>query len=319
MLIRNATIEDIPHIIPLLKTSLGESLMPKSEVFFRWKHVDNPFGASKIIIAEEDGKLIGIRAFMFWKWIAGEKQRTAVRAVDTATDPAHQGKGIFTRLTMQAVQECTADGVDFVFNTPNPISKIGYLKMGWYENGKLPLLIKPAFCIPLRMNAEASNTLLNDYDAAKALQSLSSSWQIISTTKKFQTPLHYAYLQWRYAECPVARYGALIEPGQFGCIFRLKPLRGFIECRICELWTESDEYVSTANQAISKLIKKIRPLLVTCAPSAWFAQGTEDLKGMWGPYKVGPMVTLRNLQEQSLPEFDGFAQWQPSLGSMELF
>ena len=319
MLIRNATIEDIPGIIPLLKSSLGESLMPKSEVFFRWKHLDNPFGASKIIIAEEEGKLIGIRAFMYWKWIAGANERTAVRAVDTATDPAHQGKGIFTRLTMQAVHECTADGVDFVFNTPNPISKIGYLKMGWRENGKLPLLIKPVWGIPRRMNAEDVNIWLKDYDAAKALTSLTSSWQIKSATNQFQTPLNYAYLQWRYVECPVARYGAMIEPGKFGCVFRLKPLHGFIECRICELWTESDEYISAASKAIRKLIKKIRPLLVTCAPTGWFAQGNKNPVGMMGPFSKGPMVTLRTLHQQSLTEFDGFAQWQPSLGSMELF
>jgi hypothetical protein len=58
MEIRKATLHDIPEIVLLLKTSLGEKLMPKSESFFIWKHLKNPFGESKILIAEEENKII---------------------------------------------------------------------------------------------------------------------------------------------------------------------------------------------------------------------------------------------------------------------
>src|SRR5688572_3667570 len=147
MLIREATEADIPAIVELLKISLGESLMPKSEAFWKWKHIDNPFGKSPVLVAEENGQLIGVRAFMQWEWQYQNKIYKAVRAVDTATHPQHQGKGIFKKLTLELVEQCKAKGVDFIFNTPNKSSKPGYLSMGWMSNGKLKIYMHPRiFC-----------------------------------------------------------------------------------------------------------------------------------------------------------------------------
>ena len=86
--------EDLSAIIELMKGSLGEGLIPKSEAYFIWKHLKNPFGHSKILLAKEDGKIVGLRAFMKWQWEIQSTTITAVRAVDTATDSAFQGKGI---------------------------------------------------------------------------------------------------------------------------------------------------------------------------------------------------------------------------------
>ena len=93
MIIRKATESDIPEIIDLLKRSLGESLIPKSEPLWRWKHLENPFGPSPCLLAEENGKLIGVRAFLRWDYVENQQIYHAYRAVDTATHPDHQGKG----------------------------------------------------------------------------------------------------------------------------------------------------------------------------------------------------------------------------------
>ena len=66
-----------------------------------------------------------------------------MRAVDTATHPEYQGRGIFTRLTHAALDELEREGVAFVFNTPNDQSRPGYLKMGWDVVGRLPVLVRP--------------------------------------------------------------------------------------------------------------------------------------------------------------------------------
>src|SRR5688500_17576198 len=98
MEIRRAVEADIPEIVSLLKLSLGESLMPKSERYWRWKHIENPFGVSPVLLAIEAGTIIGVRAFMRWAWSRGETRLEAVRAVDTATHPDFQGRGIFRKL-----------------------------------------------------------------------------------------------------------------------------------------------------------------------------------------------------------------------------
>ena len=109
--------------------------------FFRWKHLENPFGRSFMLVAEADGRIVGLRAFMRWEFVAGDRRFRAVRAVDTATHPDHQGKGIFSRLTLEAL-DALRDQADFVFNTPNEKSLPGYLKMGWQVVGRVPIRIR---------------------------------------------------------------------------------------------------------------------------------------------------------------------------------
>src|SRR5688572_28823803 len=142
MLIRGATQMDEPAIIELLKRSLGESLIPISEKFWNWKHNQNPFGSSYVLLAEENDQIIGVRAFMKWKWRWKGELYSAIRAVDTSTHPDHQGKGIFKKLTLHQLEICKQKGEHFVFNTPNNDSRPGYIKMGWVQQGKMPLKIK---------------------------------------------------------------------------------------------------------------------------------------------------------------------------------
>ena len=73
-----------------------------------------------------------------------------MRAVDTATDREHQGKGIFRTLTTHGIEQIEADGVSWVFNTPNDSSRPGYLKMGWQVVGRLPVAITPRSPLAVR-------------------------------------------------------------------------------------------------------------------------------------------------------------------------
>ena len=151
MIIREAKKEDIDSIIVLLQASLGESLLKKSAEIWNFKHVINPFGESTVLLAEEDTQILGVRAFMNWHWQMGNQVWNSYRAVDTATHPDHQGKGIFKKLTLQALDTINEKGDCFVFNTPNDQSRPGYLKMGWQEVGKIKVALVPTFFYFLRL------------------------------------------------------------------------------------------------------------------------------------------------------------------------
>jgi GNAT superfamily N-acetyltransferase len=319
MIIRNATIQDTTEMVALLKQSIGERLTPKTEEYFLWKHAKNPFGKSKMIVAVDNGKIIGLRTFMYWEWKSATEKVTAVRAVDTATDPAFQGKGIFRKLTLQAVDECKAEGTGIVFNSPNPVSMAGYLKMGWSVVGRLPLYVAVGSLLPASYATKKTEKLYSDFSIAEALQKLDKHWSLEKSTPYFHTPLRYDYLSWRYATCPVATYGAIIEPGSFGIIFRVKKMKKFMELRICELWTEvAPGAEKMAQKAIRKLIRHTRPALVSCAASPLFSDKKRPAT-FFGPFKKGPVITIRPLAKNNLNNFEQFSHWQPSLGSMELF
>ena len=59
---------DEEQVLDLLKISLGDGPGGgRDERFWRWKHLDNPFGPSYIRVAlGGEGKLVGMRAFMRW-------------------------------------------------------------------------------------------------------------------------------------------------------------------------------------------------------------------------------------------------------------
>ena len=142
--IREATPDDRPAIIELCRASLGWGDDPRFEQLFSWKHDQNAFGPSYMWVATDGDRIVGLRAFMRWEFVRGGEVLHAVRAVDTATHPDYQGKGLFTAMTMHGLDVIEHDGIDFVFNTPNDKSRPGYLKMGWQEVGKLPVAIRVA-------------------------------------------------------------------------------------------------------------------------------------------------------------------------------
>ena len=144
-------------IIALCRASLGWEPDDPNEAFFAWKHDENTFGRSPAWVAvAEDGTIVGLRVFLRWRFREPSGSTfTAVRAVDTATHPDWQGKGIFTKLTLGAIPDLRSDGVDVIFNTPNDKSRPGYLKMGWSQVGRVPVGVRPTSLRALGKIAQA--------------------------------------------------------------------------------------------------------------------------------------------------------------------
>ncbi|HVR32618.1 MAG TPA: GNAT family N-acetyltransferase, partial [Acidimicrobiia bacterium] len=133
MEVRPYRADDLPEVLDLLRVSLGETdLLRRTPAAFHWKHLANPFGPSILLVAEDSGGLVALRAFMRWELTSPDGSRLrCVRAVDTATHPRARRQGVFRRLTLEAVDAARDDGTDLIFNTPNPRSGAGYISMGW--------------------------------------------------------------------------------------------------------------------------------------------------------------------------------------------
>lgn len=149
---RRATVADEEQILALARRSLGWGDDARFAALYRWKHDENVFGSSPRWVTLDGERVVGFRSLMRWQFRSEDgATKLAVRAVDTATDPDYQGRGIFRSLTMAAVEGLTADGIDFVFNSPNDQSRPGYLKMGWVELGRPPVAIVPRLGSLLRV------------------------------------------------------------------------------------------------------------------------------------------------------------------------
>lgn len=146
-LIRPCSREDEPAVLELVRGAFGEPPGgQRTTAFWRWKHVDNPFGRSYALCAVDapTDTIAALRVLMRWTLRAPDGGiRRPVRAVDTATHPDHQRRGLFSELTRHAIQDLGRQGVPFVFNTPNRNSLPGYLKMGWQAVARWPVYVRP--------------------------------------------------------------------------------------------------------------------------------------------------------------------------------
>lgn len=207
---------DLPAVLRLLERTLaGGPTGERTAEFFRWKHRDNPFGASLALVAVDEDRIVGLRMLMRWRFTGPHGPVTAVRAVDTATHPDHQGRGIFTRLTLEALDRLRGE-VDLVFNTPNDRSRPGYLKMGWEEVGTVPVAVRPLR--PLRFLTRLPTVTGDAPEArpdcrlppvAEVLDDPGLPALLAARPGRYGTPVTPDYLRWRYGDAPGLDYRAL--------------------------------------------------------------------------------------------------------------
>ena len=327
MEIKEASEADIPNIVALLKLSLGESHVPKSEAYWHWKHLENPFGASSVLLGWEGSQLVGVRAFMRWEWLQQGQVYRAVRAVDTATHPEFRGLGIFKRLTMSLVKYCKQQEDHFVFNTPNRQSKPGYLKMGWEEAGRLPIRMRVErpfvmlknFIIHSERPDHRSNDIKHYLDHPGLQLLLNENEKQLKT---LVTNRSVTYLKWRYLDVPVAQYVAVGEE-------QGDELTGLIIGRIKETLLGRElritDYFFRKNTDTRELMLKFNERKKAWGIDYSTLSGTVStltrtvLPDFSLRASIGPVVTVRSLFLEDLSGLKNFTAWSPSLGDLELF
>jgi len=313
MLIREATELDIPEILEVLKASLGETSSKKTEEVWRYKHVDNPFGKSLVLVAVENDMIIGVRALMRWKWQLGKQVFSAFRAVDTATHPEHQGKGIFKKLTLKSIEIAKERGGDFIFNTPNTQSLPGYLKMGWGEVDKLKIRIIPANLLNWLNVKQTGHYEINNTNSDAQLNGLISKYNKLKAEEnKLFTLKSPEYLLWRYENNPLQKYEVKADE-DFYLAGYIKEHKYFKELRITEHIYSNDSGLQKINKAVKEFSKKFGAQLITTSAELNFGIGFS------GNY--GPVLTLRdvNLDLNLNQELLQLNNWSYTLGDLELF
>lgn len=319
--LRRATEADRPAIIDLCRASLGWVDGDPNEAFFAWKHDESPFGPSPSWVAQDDdGQLVGLRVFLRWNFRdpAGRVLR-AVRAVDTATHPAWQGKGIFTKLTLGAIPELREDGLDLIFNTPNDKSRPGYLKMGWSSVGRVPVTVKVR-------SVGSLHTLLKARTAAEMWSEPTTIGESVEQVLAdgpaidrllamcepdgIRTDRSVEYLRWRYRFGPLryraVRVGTSIEDGLI--ILRLRRRGPAVECAVCDVLVPSG---TPLRRAFSTIVTESgADYLLRCA-------GLEASRDGFVPVpSLGPILTWRPLCRTGAPSMGDL---DLALGDVELF
>lgn len=317
--VRRAKPEDDASALAMLRTALKKGDDPHYQAFLEWKHKENAFGVSPAWVALHEGRVVGYRTFLRWRFITDQgKEVTAVRAVDTATDPAYQGLGIFRTLTLRGVAELTLDGDGIVFNTPNDQSRPGYLKMGWSEARRLPVGLLPrptslrkvlAARVPADLWSQPSTVGLSAADALSDRR-VADALLAHAPTKGFRTKRSPEYLAWRTSLRPLHYRLVLLserDPAEGGIVVRLRRRGAALEAAVIEELVPN--YVSGA-RLVARVLKETGAdyaIGLRTGPSAGLLP--VPVRGM------GPLLTTRPLAAAP-PEPSA---WALTLGDVELF
>ncbi len=324
MTIRPATEQDLPAMLQLSKESLGELAGMRTEEYWRWKHTQNPFGCSPVLLASKQDTLIGLRAFMRWRFCYQGKSIDAFRAVDTATHPEHRGQGIFSTLTVALIDQVTSGTPSIIFNTPNSKSMPGYLKMGWKEVGKTRLRVKvhPVNMVQHRFGNKTTHRQPEPFTLPDDIDSLLNTWKQ-SQTHQVISEYHPDYLRWRYQQIPVLKYGMhLSRQGNSACMimYRLKQSNALCELRLTEVIYVGTERKAVVQRAIQELSETYQPGVITVLADAAGELDAMLPVGFFPAEKRGLTITGRKVNDEGLESLLlNYKEWYLSAGTLELF
>jgi hypothetical protein len=275
---------DVPELVKLIQKNLDASY---SEEFFRWKHEENPFGKSYGLLGIWEGRIVALRMFMFWEFYHGVSKSIikAVRPVDTVVDFSLRGQGVFKKITLLGLENCS-DQFELIFNTPNENSLPGYLKMGWKQSnlvGNFNLGIINPFKSKL------------DFDLIESseLPSFMSRHDYWSTKKSSE------YLSWRYKN---SKY-QIIANRDNHIVYSISKIKFFRQIIICELFGKEE--------VLQKMIRKLTFSLRTPAVYFYSEKSLSNINFLIKIHRKKAVIVFKNDQNEIQQNVDF------SLGDLE--
>lgn len=100
--------------------------------WYRWKHLEGPWGPSRGWVALDAGDVVGTRLFVPWKLRSGSGEHECSRAMDGATVPRARRRGIFSALIRREMEELSDSSTwHCLYSTSVPASREAYRALGW--------------------------------------------------------------------------------------------------------------------------------------------------------------------------------------------
>ena len=220
-----------------------EKVYPNSEFatseYFNWQYRDGPYGPAKILLAKNDsGDIIGIEPIVPIKLLINNNVIMSSLSCNSITDPNFRNQGIFSKLVSNILEFTKTNEISSIYSIPNKKSHSIFIKNGFKDVSKLPLLVRPLklsnyFSSPIKeiikpievfwkikkveTNIELFNGKINS-DFEKLAKDLSQRVSILQQRDK-------EFLEWRYNKHPSRKYDIHI-------LKENNELRGYIITRI---------------------------------------------------------------------------------------
>lgn len=139
--------EATEHDLELFHRSFAANGSPRSKEMLRWQYFEPPAGKLLVDLAvtsDADPRLAAIYA-VFPVWMrAGAQRMLGVQSLNTLTDEAFRGRGLFLKMAASLYARAESEQVGMVYGFPNGNSAHGFFKrLSWNTLDPMPILIRP--------------------------------------------------------------------------------------------------------------------------------------------------------------------------------
>lgn len=131
----------------LFQRALDANASPRALELLRWQYFEPP--ADKLFVdfaltSGSDPRLAAIYAVFPVAMRVEGRRALGVQSLNTLTDAAFRGKGLFIRLAESNYERSARDGIEVVYGFPNGNSVHGfYKKLAWKPLDPMPMMVRP--------------------------------------------------------------------------------------------------------------------------------------------------------------------------------
>jgi len=335
--LRTYTSADAPAALDLLQAAFGDwpgrrvAAHGRPEELFRWKHERNPYGPSRIFLAEAGGRAIGMRAYMPWPLDVDGRRVDAVQTVDVATLPGRRGGGVSSELADHAVAVLRQTN-QFALGLPNESSRSISSKAGWQATGRMPVWVRVRrpLRVARRLRALRSSgrwLAVPSVEAPLAAGVLAAGDSVAELLHQPRTSgPHLAtlpgvdYLRWRYEPLlgdyrAVAEYSGGALTGL--AIFGLRQRGELWEGSVCELLVRPDDR-RTAARLLRQIVRAAPLDYLAAVPAAGTGQAAILRRAGFVPSPAGGRALGVTLYSDGVrPDPRQTSSWSLSFGDLE--
>lgn len=327
----------------LLRRLIGETAVTRwEEGFWRWKHVESPFGGSWVATARDRSteQIVTVQHAMAWSVedMDGTKVRAA-RHCDGATDPAHQRRGLYTATDKSLHERLEAEGVTVLLGTPNGKTLGMELKTGWRVAARPRPLLRPvlsgATVAGLLDRTGIAHTGDHHEPPGESLLwpellrrhggevgEIVAANEALRRRVGLRTARTLELLRWRYGACPTATYRVVpweSDRLEGFTVLRTAARRSRLPAAVLTEAFVRDPNSSRYAKLLREVVRKVRAGYIT----AHFAAGTAERAGLLrSGFVPSPkrrvVLTARRLGPGEAHR-DAPGAWDLTLGELEVF
>jgi len=336
-------------MLELINSAYG-NVEIKNSKYLNWQYNENPQGGSIIVLCFDEKKkdfVIGKEAIISSELNLGNTCVKSSISLNTIVHSNYRRRGIFSKLVSVLPDLAMKEGILSAYGVPNPNSHKAFLKEGWKEITKLPLLVriqKPSnyfnnnlkiffrpidffYKIKIKEQLEIEEYKENFKDFEHLTSKLPKRIPVSQNR-------NHNYLQWRYNDHPTRKYNTYIirkESEIIGYIitretkFKGKPIGVILDFVTNGESNNEEEFVNLVKFALLELQKKqVAITIATFQPSlieykilckAGFFKVPEFLK----PEPLPFIVKIFDTSNEELKSIENYDNWFFTFGDYDVF